>query len=462
MPPWLFHFKEFNMHRSRLKSRGQTLVLFLGFAAAMAGMMLVVFNSGQVTNAKMRAINAADAAAYSGAVWQARSLNFQAYMNRAMVVNEVTIAQSVSLRSWVSYVDRFVTNVNYIAKFIPYVGVATSAIQKIIKAADTAVQSALPPFDMILRTVNVVEHAAQLGFHGSGTLIAQDLATNVARENGAAMSDAGTKLMVLNTAYWLAFTGQYEGNQRARIRDVTLNSRDGFSQARDKYFTEPTGVVFEIRKQGGTDLINYDTWKGMDSAELRTVKILGKWRGKVPMGWGGAQDFGTSKQTRIGTHGNINEWNSTDGKLAQKEANGTKAKRIGIPFQGYRDIAKPNVKNANLYVPFSVEVVVGRANIASASSAFGAKTALTDGTTIEQDPNYADGKGVFALAESCVRFARPYRKDRSDGAREFPSLFNPYWTASLATESKAARFLANQTKGLSLPLATFFAADTCA
>ncbi|WP_432382471.1 pilus assembly protein TadG-related protein [Duganella sp. P38] len=95
------------------------MVLFLGFAAAMIGMMLVAFNSGQVTNAKMRAMNAADAAAYSGAVWQARNLNFQAYMNRAMVVNEVTIAQSVSLRSWVGYLDKLVSNINMIAKFVP-------------------------------------------------------------------------------------------------------------------------------------------------------------------------------------------------------------------------------------------------------------------------------------------------------------------------------------------------------
>ena len=79
---------------NRRTAKGQALVLFLGFAAAMIGILLVSFNSGQVSNAKMRAMNAADAAAYSGAVWQARTHNFQAYMNRAMVVNEVTIAQS--------------------------------------------------------------------------------------------------------------------------------------------------------------------------------------------------------------------------------------------------------------------------------------------------------------------------------------------------------------------------------
>jgi hypothetical protein len=60
-----------------------------------------------------------------------------------------------------------------------------------------------------------------------------------------------------------------------------------------------------------------------------------------------------------------------------------------------------------------------------------------------------------------VRFARPYRQDRADGAREFPSLFNPYWTASLATESKAARIVADGAKILPLPLSTFFGRDTC-
>lgn len=447
----------------KIKSRGQTLVLFLGFVAALTGMLLVVFNSGQLTNAKMRAMNAADAAAYSGAVWQARNLNFQAYMNRAMVVNEVTIAQSVSLRSWISYVDRFVTNINMVAKFIPYLGQATTAIERVIKVTDDSVQRVLPPFDRILRTVNFAEHEAQKAFYRSGFVIAEDLANNVARENGARISTGGKALIALNSARWLNFTKDYEGNQRTRIRDVTLDSRDGFSQKRDMKIGEPTGVVFELRKQGGTDLINYDAWKGMDSAQLRTAKVAGKWEGKAPIGWGGAQDYAPRRQTRIGTHGQINEWNDNDGRRARADANSTrKSADIGRPFQGYRDIASPQTKNANLQIPFAVEVVIDRASIATANSAFNARSALLDGTQLEHDPNYADGRGVFAMGHGCVRFARPYRQERADGAREFPSLFNPYWTASLATENKAARALVDGVKGLIVPPSSFFGTDTCA
>ena len=61
---------------------------------------------GQIVAAKVRLVGAADAAAYSAAVWQARALNFQAYMNRGIVANEVATAQLVSLRSWSAYMNQ--------------------------------------------------------------------------------------------------------------------------------------------------------------------------------------------------------------------------------------------------------------------------------------------------------------------------------------------------------------------
>jgi hypothetical protein len=268
--------------------------------------------------------------------------------------------------------------------------------------------------------------------------------------------------MLVNGAKWLTFTKGYESNQRTRIRDVVLNSRDGFSRARDSSLNEPTGVIFEIRKQGGTDLIDYDSWKALDSSEIRLFKILGKWRTKAPLSWAGAQGWSPRSRLQTGRHGDSNEWNAPDGVLARADANRpSSAKSISFPLQGYRDIADPLHKNANLQVPFSVEVMVEAGKIASANNAFNAQATLIDGTRMDHDPSYASGKGVFALAESCVRFARPYRQDRVDQGREFPSLFNPYWTASLATESKAARILADGSKNLPFPVSTFFAKDTC-
>lgn len=70
----------------------------------MVGIVLVsfvfLFRSGQLTSEKMEMQNGADAAAYGAVVLEARSLNFAAYTNRAMVGNEVAVGQMVGMLSW--------------------------------------------------------------------------------------------------------------------------------------------------------------------------------------------------------------------------------------------------------------------------------------------------------------------------------------------------------------------------
>jgi hypothetical protein len=75
-----------------------------------------------------------------------------------------------------------------------------------------------------------------------------------------------------------------------------------------------------------------------------------------------------------------------------------------------------------------------------------------DGTAIEHDPHYQKD-GSYALATACVSFERPYYGgERNDGAKEYPSLFSPYWRASLATDDRLTRTAVDAAKGL-LPVA---------
>ncbi|RKT20597.1 hypothetical protein B0G69_3916 [Paraburkholderia sp. RAU2J] len=59
----------------------------------------------EMTGAKVKRQNTADAAAHSAAVLQARDYNFSAYTNRAMIANQVTAAQVVALKSWIDELD---------------------------------------------------------------------------------------------------------------------------------------------------------------------------------------------------------------------------------------------------------------------------------------------------------------------------------------------------------------------
>ena len=91
-----------NKYTRRQRQRGQALVFVTVTVLVMVIAMMMTYSIGQLTNQKTRLQNTADAAAYSAALAQARDYNFSAYMNRAMIANDVSVAQQIALRSWVS------------------------------------------------------------------------------------------------------------------------------------------------------------------------------------------------------------------------------------------------------------------------------------------------------------------------------------------------------------------------
>jgi len=131
---------------SNAKQSGQAivLVLLLSVVGVLGAVMLV--STGVLTSDKMQLQNAADATAYSVSVLEARDLNYGAYMNRAMVANEVGIGQMVSLYSWAHMLKSepvFLDQLAAIVNAIPVVGQAISGalkgIASVLKATSTPV-----------------------------------------------------------------------------------------------------------------------------------------------------------------------------------------------------------------------------------------------------------------------------------------------------------------------------------
>lgn len=89
--------------RSRPRQRGQALVLGLFLLALAALAWVQLYQGGQLIHEKNRLVHATDAAAYSGAVAQARALNFLALANRAQVAHQVALAHLVTLDAWSAY-----------------------------------------------------------------------------------------------------------------------------------------------------------------------------------------------------------------------------------------------------------------------------------------------------------------------------------------------------------------------
>jgi hypothetical protein len=87
----------------RDRQRGQALIYGLFILIGGLASLFFLFNTGQLTREKTKLTNTADAVAYAAGVLHARALNFDAYSNRALVANEVLVAQMVSLSSWAQY-----------------------------------------------------------------------------------------------------------------------------------------------------------------------------------------------------------------------------------------------------------------------------------------------------------------------------------------------------------------------
>jgi len=102
--------------------------------------MALTHRTTQALSTETRLVNAADAAAYSGAVWTARRLNLIAYTNRALIANHIAVGHLVAYISWLRYVDKAVDRVSRFARYIPYIGAAVESGRQVVQGARVAME----------------------------------------------------------------------------------------------------------------------------------------------------------------------------------------------------------------------------------------------------------------------------------------------------------------------------------
>ncbi len=98
------------MLNSPRRIKGQALIAGMALMVIAGVVFFLMFNSGRAVNEKINLVNAADAAAFSGAQISARQLNFMAYTNRVTVANEVAIGHMVSYQAEIESVTDGLNN----------------------------------------------------------------------------------------------------------------------------------------------------------------------------------------------------------------------------------------------------------------------------------------------------------------------------------------------------------------
>ena len=419
----------------RRSMRGQALAVLLPLLAVLVAALWWVLETGEAAAEKQRLRNTADAAALSAAVWQAKVLNFDAYMNRAIVANEAVIAQSVSLRGWSSYMDHLLPRASLVTSAVPYLGTAMLALQRSWSLIDRALQPALFSAEGVTSALNHDLATAQRVMHASVPFVIPQIVKDVVAANDTRyqVTVGGNWMLARSALDWVDFASFYGGSWRWRQRDVVQRSMDGFSHQRNFTLSLLPGLPFaRLEKRAGTDMIGFDTWRAIETLAIhqRRYIFFGRMRETLPIAWSGVENG--ARTALRGTHGGAFSVNRRTATLAERQTR-RRSSYLGLPSMW--DLS------ASQRAYFSPPIIIVRlalrdADRKGARSSWGFD-AVQD---LEGRAVPLGGRSPLPMIVEAAATATFHRSEpRADGAREEPSLYNPYWRPRLSSTSVVDR-----------------------
>lgn len=474
---------------TRRKQKGQALPLGIALLVSSVLFTIVLYNTGQTASEKSRLTNTADAATYSGLIWQARALNFQAYTNRAMVANHVSIGQMVSLTSWTKYAYILARNIDYIGRWFPIVAGITGAAKEFTEGLDDVMVTIAEVFIPVVDNVNAVLTQSQRAVYLASFAATPGIVSEVVQKNDNRYNATSAYALVgmgENAVDWNNFSNRYDDDESLlRKADVVNRSKDEFT--RNRNFSGGRinlGVVkVWLKKEGESRLVSEDSststnnwlnnndssesnleweWKGKDSYSFH-IKVL-HWDGwdhdEVPLGWGSRYVNGdfecdeTANQSRWWWFGSGCTRYLNENRRGEMLAD-TENEELDVDYEGIRayydlsDLSQEN-KDPRLALRIQVELPENEVRTASKIDGIGSSSTpnSTSGNGLGQgvfgtEDRMASG-GMAAISSGELFFHPPddYLPSNRRGRYEIASLFSPYWEVRLTKTPVQRRFMA--------------------
>ncbi len=452
------------------QQKGQALVYGLFVLTGGLAALFFLFNSGQLSREKTKLVNTSDAVAYSAGVMHARTLNFEAYTNRAMVANTVAIAQLVSLSSWIQYTNNLATygfvaqNPKFVLFYPSYYAALYSgpylqgylndsgALEKLARASDKIIR-------------NVLMHAQQVAFAGL-PVARKQVMDEVAQAN---YQNDGTVIVdpvPLTVTEFSKFVSRYSGNDRTRFAEVTKVSAN-----KDRFVTKRSwsmaGLwadcasafprVDWLDRRGGTELLSFDEWKAMDTlSEKRWVPknktdVLCQAVAETPAGWGSGAAADNSSIDVDPSHYDFSiPVNPGSSGLALTTSSSSWG-YSGLP--NFYDLSEETRKQEDPRLQFAIRL---RREKGETVTSEGRSAIRTTPRLNDYHAEFAGGDEIVAVSTSEVFFQRDGDAGNNSYGqslgkpREIGSLFNPFWQVRLI-QSNANVAKAQAMQGAVLP-----------
>ena len=426
--------------RRRAAQRGQALLIALGLLLAGGAMLHAMFSAGQVVAARQRLVATADAAAWSAGLWRARVLNYHAYSNRAIVANEVAIAQAVTLLAWAAYFETLTRNATALSTLLPP---AEPVLQGAAEAATLARASAEAAarievaargaeavgYGAVLRASQEILHLSTQGF-GASMVAAEVARANDPTHFAWVLADASRG--------WQRFTHRTESAEALeRVADLVRGSLDPFTsgpRSEDVRTPIPSPCLnlMRLRKRGATAWsADLSRWEAVDTVSFHVRTLSGlrcRETEAVPLGWGAAEAGGPLRAV-TGADGEVGI-NPSANALASAQMSSLPGYGGFGPVRELDPAGSPDGR-----FPTTRLAVLARQPGAAVATSMA--RGLASGRVLPPDRFAGDGAPhLWALSAAEVYFRRPFD---APARIEYASLFNPYWQVRLAAPSAADR-----------------------
>lgn len=453
-----------------MNARESGQALPLGIALLLAGVLtsIVLFNTGEVVDEKTRLANAADAAVYSGITWQARALNFNAYTNRAMVANQVAMAQAVSLQSWAEYARTTTGNLSTVLRPVPIAGQIAEVVNRIMSFIEPIVSGLGSGILAVVDPINSALSTAQEAMYLSAFIASPQIVDSVAEANDARITtDSAFSVAYLgnNLHDWSQFTDQFEPTDDTAMdeRVAMINaSTDPFTESRsweffNHYMPVSPLLWLRVERSGSTRLLRDEEtgdteWKAIDTMSLNSK--LYYWFGRyhsveAPIGYSlkyandqedSLEDCTVSGPNRCEDWFGRNQLGQRFARSVNRDLSGaTYDPKTTTAYRGvraYRSLSN-EIRNENApRVLMRTELRLSTNDVNDAHSLGVAPRSIE---AISSAP-----EGVLSSVSSAEVF---FNRPGDDSREEYASGYNPFWTVRLAPTTNTARMAAMTLRG---------------
>lgn len=472
------HLRVINMPPAALKAQsGQALILGMLFLAILSLALITMYNNGRLVAARLKQTHAVDAAAYSGALIQARALNMQAYINLAQVGHQMAMAHLVTLGSWARWSSTegeqlsranppaYVIAMHFGAKhgsaytqarrasaissiahqdnqlhkqFAEHDRIVEHVLAKVSLAIQNTMETARDKAIQAVLQQNYTDRSiapmhdksltgAGLGFNEKASV--RNL-TNFTQIETRAQVETGDLRWSISQPSYKEFSTVFspKANYRSLLNEVAavyrfLDERDYTSRSLLPVSERCPWLRHELRRRGHTILNAQGNWQSIDTQSyhaLRSNKWIGCYYREYPMGWGWIP--GQSSSVPAGLEyakDPPDDFSSQDfWRWVQSATNWNIFTGASNPLANSRAVRDRQRWSGGGLTPY---IDIGNAK-RQASLEF----------TLELHQHEVQGHKLLTTSSAQTFFERPSK--RRDGLYEKPNLWHPYWQARLVAD----------------------------